>query len=79
MKDTIKINKKDFLDWRFSNTEDLAYLGELALKMLNGGEVVNIANVWEETGYLPATLVISGLNTPGIVEITPEDYLVEWL
>lgn len=75
----IQINKQRFLDWRFSDEDDLVYLGKLTLQKLNGGEDITIDSIWKETGYLPATLVCSGLDTSNVNEITPEDYEVEWL
>lgn len=81
MKKRIQINKADFLDWRFEDEDDLIYLGSIALDMLKGLDELDIDSIWMETGYLPARLIVSGLdidNDEGD-EISPQDYEVDWL
>jgi hypothetical protein len=76
----LEVNKKEFLEWRFQDIDDLVYLRMLALNILLAGGVLDINEIWKETGYCPSTLVKNasslGLDDD---EITPEDYIVKWL
>ena len=79
-KEIVQINKQEFLGWRFSEEEDLIYLGELAVDTLLGLDNLNMDTIWEETGHIPAHLIKNDLGLDEDEdEITPQDYKVQWL
>lgn len=80
MKQKIQINLQDFLEWRFSDKEDLEYLGELALECIAESKPISLDEIWASTGYLPIDLVRGGIEIPEDEdELCPEDYEVEWI
>ena len=87
MKQTLKINKEEFLDWRFSYKDDLISLANLVIEKLNNNETVSIDVIWKTTGYIPINLI---RNTDEIdldnadydndaEELYPEDFNIEWI
>ena len=89
MKQTIKINKKEFLDWRFSDKSDLPYLAECVINNLksNYENTVSINTIWKITQYIPISLV-QNKNEINLEEadydndtkeLYPEDFNVEWI
>lgn len=89
-KGLVQINKKEFLEWRFDDADDLVYLRSLVISTLLGDNILDINAIWKETGYCPKVLVknivpqsteeLEVLKVVGLEdEIVPECYEVEWL
>ena len=87
MKQKLIINKKDFLEFRISDKDDLIELGSLTLEKLKDNETVSIDVIWKTTGYIPINIVRNkdeiDLDKAGYLidaeELYPENFNVEWI
>lgn len=89
MQQTIKINKEEFLDWRFSDKSDLLYFAKFVINNLksNYENTISINTIWKTTHYIPIDLV-QNKNEINLEkadydndtkELYPEDFNVEWI
>lgn len=78
----LQIRIKEFLDWRFSDNDDLERLGQLQLKHLKHPDKhpeITLTWTYNNTGYIPKRLITS-CSEPIEDEWTPsETDEVEWL
>jgi hypothetical protein len=81
----IKINKREFLKWKFGGKDDIEALWETLMSGLSETEPkieINLDDIYSDTGYIPTNLIKnSGILTESEREngeIVPIDYEVEW-
>ena len=82
MKPILVVDKEDFLRWRCYCTEFQKDIVELVQETLSEGYVVDMKLLWENTNWIPLSLVESGLENydlTGVDTIYIENFDVEWL
>ena len=81
MKPILVVDKENFLRWRRYCTEFQKDIAELVQETLSIGYVVDIKLLWENTNWIPFSLVKSGLENydlTGVDTIYVENVDVEW-
>ena len=74
----LKIKRKEFLLWRISDSDDIAWLGELVYDRLissstRTAEIDLVEDLWDAVGYIPLSLV---QNKEDVIPYGVEHY--EW-
>jgi hypothetical protein len=86
-KPALIINKREFLEWFYSDKDDISALGQDVFDelLVEGEYSTTIDEVWRQAGYIPVDLVRNPEALSGMCEDDDEiqfpatDFDVEWI